>query len=65
MADIFQALAQDRPYRKALAPKEILSILNGQVAKGRLDAGLVSIIAMDVELAWTLARVDELPASAG
>ncbi|MDP1827919.1 MAG: HD domain-containing protein [Archangium sp.] len=63
VADIFQALAQDRPYRKALAPKEILSILQAQVTTGRLDARLVSIIAMDVEFAWTLARVDEAPGS--
>ena len=59
VADIFQALAQDRPYRRALTPRAILGVLEGHVKQGRLDGGLVRILAEDLELSWTLARVDE------
>ena len=59
VADIFQALAQDRPYRRALPPKQILSVLDRLVKAGRLDGGLVGILAEDLELSWSLARVDE------
>lgn len=59
VADIFQALAQDRPYRKALAPRQILAVLEGIVRAGRLDGGLVRILAEDMELSWGLARVGE------
>ena len=59
VADIFQALAQDRPYRKALAPRQILAVLDGIVKAGRLDGALVRILAEDMELSWGLARVGE------
>ena len=55
----FQALAQDRPYRKALAPRQILAVLDGIVKAGRLDGALVRILAEDMELSWGLARVGE------
>lgn len=58
VADIFQALAQHRPYRAALPKAEILSILREMVRVGRLDAGLVHIIELDVDYAWKLARPD-------
>lgn len=58
VADIFQALAQDRPYRRALPTEDILGILRGMVRAGKLDAGLVSILEADVEYAWRLARPD-------
>lgn len=58
VADIFQALAQDRPYRRALPTGEILDILRGMVKAGRLDAGLVHVLEADVQYAWHLARPD-------
>ncbi len=43
-ADVFQALAQTRPYRQALPPAEILAILQGQAESGKLDASIVAKI---------------------
>jgi HD-GYP domain-containing protein (c-di-GMP phosphodiesterase class II) len=44
VADVFQALAQTRPYRGPLAPPEILAILKGEAARGRLDHNVVAKI---------------------
>lgn len=44
VADIFQALAQNRPYRGSLQLEEILSIMNNMIQSGNLDASLVNII---------------------
>ena len=41
IADIFDALVNDRPYRDALPPDEALSILIGEARCGWLDAPLV------------------------
>jgi HD-GYP domain-containing protein (c-di-GMP phosphodiesterase class II) len=41
VADVFQALAQNRPYRKALDVYAIIEILNEQVISGQLDATIV------------------------
>lgn len=55
IADIFQALAQDRPYRKAMAPRDILAILRERVATGRADAAVVEVVAADLETCHRLA----------
>jgi putative nucleotidyltransferase with HDIG domain len=49
VADIFQALAQDRPYRRAMAPAEILTLLEERAAEGRADAAVVAAVAADLE----------------
>lgn len=55
IADIFQALAQDRPYRKAMPPAQILAILRERAAHGRTDAALVDLIAADLDTCHHLA----------
>ncbi|MBK7006147.1 MAG: HD domain-containing protein [Burkholderiales bacterium] len=45
VADVYQALAQTRPYRRALSIPEIQSILDDEVHSGKLDARLVQLIA--------------------
>jgi len=47
VADIFQALAQDRPYRKSLTAENIVEILENDVKKGKLDKEIVGIVASD------------------
>lgn len=42
VADVFQALAQNRPYRKAMAPDEIMTFLYKFSDQGRLDPEVVS-----------------------
>jgi putative nucleotidyltransferase with HDIG domain len=45
VADIFQALAQNRPYRKALATDTIVAMLKKQTAQHKLDRHIVDIVA--------------------
>lgn len=59
VADIFQALAQRRPYRRALEPKLILSILKDHASRGQVDGSVVHIIESDLGFAWRLCRVVE------
>ena len=41
MADIYDALTTDRPYRKELAPETALTIMNREANEGRLSATLL------------------------
>lgn len=52
VADVFQALAQKRPYRDALTPEEIFSILEKLVGSGRLDEELVGYVRGDLKQCW-------------
>jgi len=49
VADIFQALAQERPYRKPMAPDEIMAILQERADLGRADPLVVAEVAADLE----------------
>jgi HD-GYP domain-containing protein (c-di-GMP phosphodiesterase class II) len=55
VADIFQALAQDRPYRAAMAPPEIMRVLDEHVARGRVQRSLVAHLHDDLPRALQLA----------
>lgn len=44
VADVFQALAQKRPYRESLPLEKILPILSDMAADGKLDPDLVSLV---------------------
>jgi HD-GYP domain-containing protein (c-di-GMP phosphodiesterase class II) len=55
VADVFQALAQRRPYREPLPPEQILDILKEQVAKGKLDADVVGKVDADLYACWQAA----------
>jgi HD-GYP domain-containing protein (c-di-GMP phosphodiesterase class II) len=44
IADIFQALAADRPYRKAMPLTEIVEFLRSQAASGKIDASVVECV---------------------
>ncbi len=45
VADIFQALAQNRPYRRSMTPAQILAILQERADQGRADPGVVRLVA--------------------
>ncbi len=49
VADIFQALAQERPYRRPMAPAQILALLEERAANGRADAAVVAAVAADLQ----------------
>ncbi|MFI3154861.1 MAG: HD domain-containing protein [Methylococcaceae bacterium] len=55
VADIFQALAQERPYRHTMSLEYILNDLQGRVAAGRLDAKVVAKLIDNAELYYRLA----------
>jgi response regulator RpfG family c-di-GMP phosphodiesterase len=55
VADVFQALAQNRPYRKALPAEVIASILQEEVAHGKLDADVVRMVRDNLQTCWEAA----------
>ena len=55
VADVFQALAQNRPYRRALAPAEVLQILQDEVRAGKLDATIVAKVCEKLEICARIA----------
>jgi HD-GYP domain-containing protein (c-di-GMP phosphodiesterase class II) len=64
VSDVYQALAQTRPYRRALAPVEIQDILDDEVRSGKLDAFLVQLIADHPQGAWEHATGRTMAAAA-
>lgn len=57
-ADVFQALAQDRPYRGPLTPQEILAELERMATRGKLDPAAVSLVAGNLLECWTAATAE-------
>ncbi len=55
VADVFQALAQARPYRSPLAADDILAVLQSQVDSGKLDAQVVACVADNLATCWHVA----------
>lgn len=55
VADVFQALAQKRPYRGPLSPDKIMEILNKQVEDGKLDKEVVKCVDRHLHDCWKVA----------
>lgn len=55
VADIFQALIQDRPYRKPMSPTEALSILQKMQQQGKLDSNIVDLVKDNLAQAYARA----------
>lgn len=56
VADVFQALAQKRPYRDSLPPEEIMMTMTDMAKKGKLDPNLVALAGAHVEKCWRHAQ---------
>ena len=56
VADIFQAMAQDRPYRKGLNAGEVTDFLDKLVAEHRLDGEIVATAKRCIDEAMHAAR---------
>lgn len=56
VADVFQALAQERPYREALSQNAILDILQQQVIAGQLDANVVQCVEHNLSACFKVAH---------
>ncbi len=54
VADIFQALAQKRPYRTNLMPLDILEIIQEKVTVGDLDPDVVTIVENNLQKCWEI-----------
>lgn len=55
VADIFQALAQDRPYRKPMSTDQILALLLDQAKEGKLDKEVVAVIEAELDICHQVA----------
>lgn len=55
VADIFQALAQNRPYRASMPADKIVTILLGLVEEGKIDPEVVHFIEQNQRLCWQIA----------
>jgi len=56
-SDVFQALAQKRPYRPSLSPKKILRKMKYRVKTGRLDEDVVGLCESRLDDCWQVATV--------
>lgn len=55
VADIFQAMAQDRPYRASMPVERIVELLSQRAAEGALDQEVVKVLAARPESCWQAA----------
>ncbi len=55
VADIFQALAQNRPYRVSQPPATIVHILKQEADQGQLDHDLVDLVESDLSTCYAMA----------
>ncbi|WP_040475564.1 HD-GYP domain-containing protein [Paramagnetospirillum caucaseum] len=55
VADVFQALAQYRPYRAPLTTDEIAALMDGMVFAGKLDAQVVAACKERMGECWNMA----------
>jgi HD-GYP domain-containing protein (c-di-GMP phosphodiesterase class II) len=59
VADVFQALAQKRPYRQPMEIQAILAIMQDRARKRHLDADVVGHIKANLDECWTAAHAHE------
>lgn len=57
VSDVFQALAQTRPYRAALPPEETLAIVQRLAQSRKLDSDVVSLVTDNIDALWAKATV--------
>lgn len=61
VADVFAALAEDRPYRKGMLPQQALRVVTDMAKNGAIDAQIVGLLRDQLDLvdARRLAAVDQ------
>ena len=52
VADVFQALAQSRPYRGSMPREQILILLRQWATNGKLDASAIELIGANLDACW-------------
>ncbi|WP_229360358.1 HD domain-containing phosphohydrolase [Ferrimonas sediminicola] len=56
LADVYQAVVQDRPYRKGMCRQEAMSVVEEMARDGKLDPQLLEILAAHEQICFELAR---------
>lgn len=56
VADIFQAMVQNRPYRKGLQEDEVIAFMQELDARGRIDSQIVNVVVAHIQGAMQAAR---------
>lgn len=56
VADVFQALVQNRPYRGTLGIAEIMPIIESMLSAGKLDRGVVEVLQAHIDACYALAQ---------
>ena len=56
VADIFQALAQDRPYRRSQSVSTIMKLLEKAAGRGQLDAQVVALVQARSDKCYLIAK---------
>jgi HD-GYP domain-containing protein (c-di-GMP phosphodiesterase class II) len=59
VADIFQAMVQDRPYRKGLDEAEVLAFMGGLAAQGRIEGEILEVAVGAMPEAMAAARAGD------
>jgi HD-GYP domain-containing protein (c-di-GMP phosphodiesterase class II) len=57
IADIFQAMTQERPYRPAKDPQTVINALDHRVSQHKIDPELVNLVKQDFDSCWEAAAV--------
>jgi len=65
VADIFQAMAQNRPYRAGLSKEQVLDFMRGLVAQGRVEPEIFAVLEACADEAMDAARPDLMTDSGG
>jgi len=64
VADIFQALLQNRPYRRSLSPEAALKLLREMAETGKLDSEIVETVAQNLDACRAAAVGGAAPSAA-
>jgi len=56
VADIFQAMVQDRPYRQGLTTDAVIRFMNEQSQKGSVDATVCTVLLQHLDAIYAIAR---------
>ncbi len=60
VADIFQALAQNRPYRGQMSRDEVFAELTGLAQAGRVDSEVVELLGRELDACYALATTEQI-----
>ena len=65
VADIFQAMAQNRPYRAGLSKEQVLDFMRDLVAQGRVEPEIFAVLEACADAAMDAARPELMTDSGG